>query len=179
MECLFFLGFIIFAIVKSAIEANKYAKKDDKLDFSSFESLPSAPESFLKKISSEGVSGNNSSAFSGGFNEESSFNDPSISFLPQTQQPQRSSRRVNLKRQAPKNSRQQLPPAPPPAPKPASANLTQRQILKQLLANSEASRSNINFTKNDILKAFIMQELLQKHDLNKIFERVPDINRDK
>ena len=180
MECLFIFGFIVFVIIKGIIESHNAVKNENKVDFSSFESLPTAPASFLKKMMTEENSNNGltEGAFSGGFNEESGFNDPSISFLPQPQQPQRSTRKVNLKRQAPKNmSRQQLPPAPPAPPVPTpSFNRKQQFSINQVSPNNNI---NMNFTQNDVLKAFIMQELLQKHDLNKIFERVPEINRDK
>ena len=58
-----------------------------------------------------------------------------------------------------------------------SFNLGSQNVLESV-PNGQQEAPKITLTQQDILKSFIMSEVLQKYDINRIYSRIPQIKSD-
>ena len=175
MEIIFWIGFIIFIIIKSIISSSDSQRNQqralDSFDFSEFSKNNGSIDenSFNKSLISDP---SNAIEESYNYNHEdgeevNGFVDPSNSFIPTQQVDNKKKKKQKLQEI---QTEQALTKQKERIFKKLQASLNNQNLLN--------SNQKISFGKNDILKAFIMQELLQRHDINKIYERIPDIRRD-
>lgn len=95
--------------------------------------------------------------------------DTSIQNTTKTYDPQPFKKRLSNKHKSSETARQE---------QIAKASEILKDIQKKVDEESVVSKPLVSFDRDDLLKAFVMKELMQRYDLNRIYERIPSFNKD-
>ncbi|MDD3000320.1 MAG: hypothetical protein PHF29_01020 [Candidatus Riflebacteria bacterium] len=60
----------------------------------------------------------------------------------------------------------------------AKASAILNDIKMKVDTEEKATKPAVSFGRDDLLRAFVMKELMQRYDLNRIYERIPSFNKD-